>query len=59
MSAVYDIDAIYFHFFYKIRGYLLFANGINHRTRIIKEPVLIIKTKKNENFIYEQRNPKF
>ena len=46
----------YFHFFSKYWGYLLSISGINHRTRIFKEPVLIIKTQKNENFICEQRN---
>ena len=56
----FKINEIFFAvFFFQIQGYLLFAIGINHRTRIIKEPVLIIKSKSNENFICEQPNPKF
>jgi len=53
------ISAKKISFFSKNEGYLLSFYRINSRTRIIKEPVLIIKTQKNENFICEQRNKKF
>ena len=37
----------------------MFANGINHRTRVIKEPVLIIKTKKMKTLFANNETPNF